>query len=425
MISKFPLILLNFLFATAAFADSSLTYIEEEVSLADGKAKLYSVEFDLKDHELKLSKSLDGKIGCESVVDIAKRHNAIAGINGSVFIARSGRLAGIPSWFLKVGENLYAAPIVKPVFYLGEDKVGILYSEIKPFIGYQEEEFQIASINIPSLANDMLYKRKVLPVHVITSSYSDRTLTEHNSYELVVDNNAKILLQAGGNSPIPDGGFVVTSNTEAGRELLSKWQIGDLVTYGVRYSAPELNDAEYIIAGSDTLIESGKIPRYLSKVAARNDDFLYGYHARSAICIKEDGIIGLYVAENNARGDSDMSMVELVNQLVSSGYKEKKIRKMSLEQIADSTDKLNNVDASQYRGVSLPEFAMMLKNRGCIDALNLDGGSSSAMVYDNELVNKIERHRYLDIDAKGAVGDAILLFPKPALEEKVVDASNS
>ena len=40
------------------------------------------------------------------------------------------------------------------------------------------------------------------------------------------------------------------------------------------------------------------------------------------------------------------------------------------------------------RGVYLEELAIMMKQFQCIEALNLDGGGSSAMVADTRLVNR-------------------------------------
>ncbi len=36
----------------------------------------------------------------------------------------------------------------------------------------------------------------------------------------------------------------------------------------------------------------------------------------------------------------------------------------------------------------MPEFAYMFKELGCVSAYNLDGGGSSVMVFNNQLVNK-------------------------------------
>ena len=40
------------------------------------------------------------------------------------------------------------------------------------------------------------------------------------------------------------------------------------------------------------------------------------------------------------------------------------------------------------RGVYLEELALMMKEFGCVEALNLDGGGSSCMVADSRLLNR-------------------------------------
>ena len=40
------------------------------------------------------------------------------------------------------------------------------------------------------------------------------------------------------------------------------------------------------------------------------------------------------------------------------------------------------------RGVDLMELAIIMKDLGCVEAINLDGGGSSAMVIDGKLINR-------------------------------------
>ena len=40
------------------------------------------------------------------------------------------------------------------------------------------------------------------------------------------------------------------------------------------------------------------------------------------------------------------------------------------------------------RGVDLQELAILMKDLGCVEAINLDGGGSSAMVVDGKLLNR-------------------------------------
>lgn len=62
---------------------------------------------------------------------------------------------------------------------------------------------------------------------------------------------------------------------------------------------------------------------------------------------------------------------------------------------ADGTLVLMVVDGRQWnsRGVDLLELAGMLREVGCVDAINLDGGGSSALAIDGQLVNRPEGNR--------------------------------
>jgi exopolysaccharide biosynthesis protein len=42
----------------------------------------------------------------------------------------------------------------------------------------------------------------------------------------------------------------------------------------------------------------------------------------------------------------------------------------------------------ESRGVDLVELATLLRDLGCREAINLDGGGSSALVIDGELINR-------------------------------------
>ena len=48
------------------------------------------------------------------------------------------------------------------------------------------------------------------------------------------------------------------------------------------------------------------------------------------------------------------------------------------------------VDGRQIdsRGVDLQELAILMRDLGCVEAINLDGGGSSAMVVDGKLLNR-------------------------------------
>ena len=66
------------------------------------------------------------------------------------------------------------------------------------------------------------------------------------------------------------------------------------------------------------------------------------------------------------------------------------------------------VDGRQWRdslGLSIPQLGSLMMSLGCIEALNLDGGGSSAMVIGGSLVNHPS-----DATGERADSDALLLF---------------
>jgi exopolysaccharide biosynthesis protein len=65
------------------------------------------------------------------------------------------------------------------------------------------------------------------------------------------------------------------------------------------------------------------------------------------------------------------------------------------------------------KGMTIPELQQFLQSIGCVEALNLDGGGSSTMVINAEVINTPCGEEY---DGKGnyvrSVSDAILVVPK-------------
>lgn len=63
-------------------------------------------------------------------------------------------------------------------------------------------------------------------------------------------------------------------------------------------------------------------------------------------------------------------------------------------------------------GVTIPELANIMWKLGCVEALNLDGGDSSTLVYDNVVKNRsngAEREEGFRVQP---VSDSILIFPR-------------
>lgn len=81
-------------------------------------------------------------------------------------------------------------------------------------------------------------------------------------------------------------------------------------------------------------------------------------------------------------------------------------------------------------GLSLPELAHVMKQLGCYEAINLDGGGSSQIAIDNQLINKPEGGTYMrPVPTLWAVvhRDSLPKMPEVEvpLEEKIIDTGTN
>lgn len=130
-------------------------------------------------------------------------------------------------------------------------------------------------------------------------------------------------------------------------------------------STKNWNELEHIVGGTPILVQNGSIIEDFSQEQVL-ESFLINRHPRTALSIRNSG-----------------DWVFVV------------------------------VDAHRYRlfgGMTIKELAKLMLDLGCIEALNLDGGGSSTMVIDGEVINdpcgKLkEKGKYVE-----EVSDAILIF---------------
>lgn len=108
-----------------------------------------------------------------------------------------------------------------------------------------------------------------------------------------------------------------------------------------------------MVSGIPLLVHNGNIVHGITK---KNSDFYTKPHARTAIGITYNGDIIILVAESHYRMDL----------------------------IALATGKFE----LDVQGLTIPELAQLMKDLGCKDAINLDGGGSSSLWIKNKIVNK-------------------------------------
>ncbi len=129
---------------------------------------------------------------------------------------------------------------------------------------------------------------------------------------------------------IGDGFLVLSAAAASGLESeFEKYSVGDKVTLCVTCSDPDLINAEWASGCGDVLVSNGQV------TGDSWDSALYGLNPRSALGIKADGSIICYVVDGRSETYS--------------------------------------------AGAKMSETAADLIALGCVDAVNLDGGGSSAM----------------------------------------------
>jgi len=166
-----------------------------------------------------------------------------------------------------------------------------------------------------------------------------------------------------GSAPIPSDGLVVSGRGAAADWIRSRLRPGTAVEVRTRIEAePALPfEPDFLIGGGPRLLRAGRM------VPSESEAFPKGFyasrHPRTAIGVRADGRLVLAVVDGRQPG-------------------------LSL-------------------GMSIDELAGLMTERGCLEALNLDGGGSTTMVVKGKVVNSPS-----DPAGERPVSDALLIFSR-------------
>ena len=328
--------------------------------------EIYSVNFDPHEFDMSIARALDGGIGKEDVLSIAKRNGAVAAINGS-FWESGGKANGIPAFLLKVREQIFVEKHEYPIVYFSSSG-DVTFTKIHtaPYIMIGKKKVACA-INMPQIT---------APVTVYTRTYANSTLTNPHTHEVTIINDKVTKVSSEGNSKIPENGFVISFNKNA-----ISMHVGD----SIKLETTIPINADYIMSGSNMLLANGELDSYLSDPKHANS-FRDMQHARSAICKMKNGNVALittdYIYENDIKTMTTKQTWEFLQPY---GYSREDVMKMTINDFMAIYHKITSEQKSA-KGLTLGDFAIALKNHGCIDALNLDGGSSSTLIYKDKVI---------------------------------------
>ena len=319
----------------------------------------------------------------ETVSVIASRSGALAAVNGG-FFGSSGIFDGDPIGVLALDGELVSEPVggraalLLPDAAPGRPRVAGLRFGGSVRVG--REARLLDGVNrarglIPSCGGrggDVPSERPGAAVVcadsselvLFTPSFGVRTRTETEGVEVVVRDGAVSRLREAGNSRIPADGYVLSGSGDGARFLRAAAGPGDtpVLDLGLRAGGRRIRASSWgsIVGGGPRLVRGGRL-----RVRTVQEGFSAAFAARNPRTLA--GV---------TRGG------ELL---------------------------LVTVDGRRPRhsvGVTLAEAARVMRSLGAHDALNLDGGGSTAMALGSRLVTRpsdgMER----------PVGDAVVVLPR-------------
>ena len=259
-----------------------------------------------------------------TISDIAKKENAIVAINGGFFKPQTG----VPLGTLMIDKKVYTGPIY--------DRVAMgIFDE-----GYGMARVQLKAkldTNIGGLKIDNINQPRMLSTHTIvyTRDWGETTpISPKYGAQLVID-NGKLITFTKNSVKIPENGYVVIG-PEKKLEAFSKAKRFKL---DIKIN-PDWKDVNHIISGGPYLVKGNEI---FVDMTAQKLSAIGGRNPRTAIGYTKDNHLILLTAD----GREGSSI-----------------------------------------GLTLMELAHLMKELGCVNAMNLDGGGSTVMYVKGKIVNK-------------------------------------
>ena len=292
-------------------------------------------------------RALSAGIGTETLVSLARRHKALAAINGG-FFEMAGTFRGESVGALKIDGEWRSEP-----------------EQGRAVIGLRTVDGKIeAYIDRIALRQELVLPNgKLLPIDGMNRSrgrselviyrphFHGVTLTMPDGVEAVVRDGTVVGIHKGqGSSRIPGDGYVLSASGKKRGELLSHIVEGDTVQIRETIIPERVGDSElwasfaHIVGGGPLLLQDGSAPSTKAYEREGFDRVFHSFwHPRTAVGKKADGTL-LFVT-------------------------------------------ITAAEAGVRRGVMLSRLAELFLEWGATDALNLDGGNSSMLIIRDEVVS--------------------------------------
>lgn len=313
---------------------------------ADGQVTAYFLEADKDRYTVKPALAKGQVPGRETVSGIARRYGAEAAVNASYF-STSGDILGITRI-----DNVIAGTT-----YFNRSAFG-LHGDGRPEFGRIEYDghVKLGDVTMPVWGVDC--ERSENSLIIYNSAYGKFTRTNEFGEEYIIRNGKVAAIEQGGNARIPSDGYVVSVHGSS-RDAFRGLQVGDPAKLSEDIGS-KWADCPQILGVGPRLLTGGRV-----SVTASEEEFpsdiRVGRAPRSAIGVTKEGNFLLGVVDGR--------------QAIS-------------------------------HGLTLTEWAGLMKKLGAVDAINFDGGGSSELVIGGEVQNSPSD------GAERPVGNALIVVRK-------------
>jgi len=290
--------------------------------------KINVVEVDMKlakGFELTPALSSDYTLSNKkTITTIAKNNNAIVALNGTYFKPQTG----VPLGTLMINKKLYTGPIYDRVAMgiFDNGNFDIARVQLNAYISGSGKMVKVDNINQPRMLSTyvLLYTSEWGKYSPYAPKYGMSLLVEDG-----------VITKASANPiEIPKDGYVISGPKAILQPLLKDKSVRLEIN-----TNPEWKNVKHIISGGPYLVKDNEI--YVD-MTAQKLGAIGGRNPRSAIGYTKDNNLVL-VAVDGREGSSI--------------------------------------------GMTLMELARFMKQAGCINAINLDGGGSTVMYVNGQVVN--------------------------------------
>jgi hypothetical protein len=313
----------------------------------NGPRLITVIDYNLNVKRLSLKPVLAADLvpGREDLGDLIKRHSALAGINGGYF-----HYTGRPLGLLYLDGELVSEPLYNRTSLLVSQDGSIHFEQVdwegQIIINSGEEIIKLDGINRNTGSGEA----------VLFNSYYGKNVPElKNRYYDIVVRSGEILgveHKKGSKSAIPPDGYVIRVEKSKENILALIPQLsGKNAELELKFSPDfESLDVIHAVGGGPRLLEDGEL-RITGEEERFQSDILENRSPRSALGLTADQHLIMLTVDGRQQAKSI--------------------------------------------GMSLEELALILKELGAEDAMNLDGGGSARMVIRGFTMNSPSEKRYI------------------------------